>query len=141
MELYIFGFPLKGRTDDYEEVEVKSTRGFLGRQLPSNAHRKIDEGHDDIGYITAISEDDSGYLVPIEQENHLQHKTSSKVGIYEDVASSGLDYTQLNPGGNTTEDGTYQKLLKQDSDEYVIQAHDEYVIQAHDEYVIPANMN
>ena len=81
----------------------------------------------------AISEDDSGYLVPIEQENHLQQKTSSKVGIYEDVASSGLDYTQLNPGGNTTEDGTYQKLLKQDSDEYVI--------QAHDEYVIPANMN
>lgn len=130
LKLYIFGFVLKGRTGDYEDVKVKSIRSLLGRQIPSDAHQSIDQGNDDTGYATPILEGDSGYLIPNEQENYLQHKTSSEVGIYEDVVASSEDlgYTELNPVDNTTEDGAYQKLLKQDSDDYVIPAHDEYVI-------------
>ena len=71
---------------------------------------------------------------------------SSKVGTYEDVVASSEDdpgYTELNRNrfkdDNTTEDHTYQKLLKLDSDDYVMPANDEYVNPANDEYVIPAN--
>lgn len=110
---------LKDRTDDYEDVMVKSTSDYLGQQIPSDTYEDIDQVKEDVGYLTPMPDDNTGYLEPIEQEHHLQQKPLGHIGIYEDA----VYYTELNLNrfkGDMTEDNTYQKLLKQDQDDYAI---------------------
>ena len=80
----------------------------------------------DCNYQALLKEDDD-YVIPAPGEP--QHETPGQNETFEETKLSpenpvytGLDENRLH-GGNTTSDGTYQKLIKQDSD-YVIPAHE-----------------
>ncbi|CAB3980379.1 MAM domain-containing glycosylphosphatidylinositol anchor 2-like [Paramuricea clavata] len=114
----------EGRTSYHEEVEV-----------PSNAHQA--SGHTELnkrpdtlkrgatgdGDYQALLKEDGGYVIPASEEP--QHETPCQNENCEEPKLSPENpvYTELDVNGrNTTEDGSYQKLVKQDSD-YVIPAH------------------
>jgi hypothetical protein len=72
-------------------------------------------------YQARLKEDD-GYVIP----EKSQHETPDQNETYEEPQLSPENpvYTELDAKGrNITEHGTYQKLVKQDSD-YVIPAHE-----------------
>jgi hypothetical protein len=74
-------------------------------------------------YQTLLKEDDE-YVIPVPEEP--QHETSGQNETCEEPKLSPENpvYTELDvKGRNTTEDGTYQKLVKRDSD-FVTPAHE-----------------
>ena len=76
------------------------------------------------GDCQALLKEDDEYVIPVPEEP--QHETSGQNETCEEPKLSPENpvYTELDvKGRNTKEDGTYQKLVKQDSD-YVIPVHE-----------------
>jgi hypothetical protein len=76
------------------------------------------------GDYQALLKEDDGYVIPASEEP--QHETPGQNETCEEPKLSPENpvYTELDMNGrNTTEDGSYQKLEKQDSD-YVLPAHE-----------------
>ena len=76
------------------------------------------------GDCQALLKEDDEYVIPVPEEP--QHETPGQDETCEEPKLSPENpvYTELDvKGRNTKEDGTYQKLVKQDSD-YVIPVHE-----------------
>ncbi|CAB4017111.1 MAM and LDL-receptor class A domain-containing 2-like [Paramuricea clavata] len=114
-----------GRTSDHEDVGGPSNaHKFPGdtelNERPDTLKTGATSDADDQEFF----EEDDEYVIPASGEP--QHETPGQNEIYEEPKLSPENpvYTELDLNGrNTTEDGTYQKLVKQDSD-YVIAAHE-----------------
>ncbi|CAB4011475.1 MAM domain-containing glycosylphosphatidylinositol anchor 2-like [Paramuricea clavata] len=118
----------QGRTSDHEEVEVPSNaHKTFGRTELNKRPDTVKTGATGDGDYQAFLKEDGVYVIPAPEES--QHKTPGQNETYEEPKLSPENpvYTELDVnrvhGRNTTGDGTYQKLVKRDSD-YVIPAHE-----------------
>ncbi|CAB4019260.1 Hypothetical predicted protein, partial [Paramuricea clavata] len=114
------------RTSDHEEVEVPSNAhmvsGHIELNKPPDTLKTGATGDGD--YQTFLNDVDI-YVIPTSEEP--QHETPGQNETCKEpkLSPENSVYTELDVnrvhGRNTTEDGTYQKLVKRD---YVIQAHE-----------------
>ncbi|CAB3992974.1 stabilin-2-like isoform X2, partial [Paramuricea clavata] len=115
----------EGRTSDHEEVEVPSNAQKVSGHTELNKRPDtLKSGATGDGDHQAHLKEDNEYVVPVSEEP--QHETSGQNETCEEPKLSPENpvYTELDVNGkNTTEDGTYQEQVKQDSD-YVTPAHE-----------------
>ncbi|CAB3990324.1 Hypothetical predicted protein [Paramuricea clavata] len=118
----------EGRASDHEVVgEPSNAHKFSGHTELNKRPDTLKTGVTGDGDYQAFLKEGDEYVIPVPEE--AQHETPGQNETYEEPKLSPENhiYTELDVnrvhGRNTTEDGTYQKLVKQDSD-YVIPAHE-----------------